>query len=300
MPGELAVSRALHIKRSLGRGRASLGGIVARMFTPAGGRAAAINYTAIVPIDRRTIRRAGERLTALRASAAHTAVADWLSCEVADLKCLRWCERQETMQRLLCAVSGIVLFLPGVAAAQQPAHKGGSSHQAQQSRPNKPPSTRPSGQRTQPSRPNRPVATRPSGQHAQPSRPNRPVATRPSGQHAQPSRPNRPVATRPQPQHATRPSVQSQTFRIGARPSTFHRYRAPRFSYPRGWGYRRWQTGGILPRIFLSNSYYWSNWSALGLGSPPPGYVWVRYGPDLLLVNRRTGRIADAIYGAFY
>jgi len=38
----------------------------------------------------------------------------------------------------------------------------------------------------------------------------------------------------------------------------------------------------------------------LGLGPPPHGFVWVRYGPDLLLVNRRTGRIVDVIYGAFY
>lgn len=188
------------------------------------------------------------------------------------------------MQRLLCAVSGIVLLLPGVAAAQQPAHQGGSSHnqQTQQNRPNKASTNRPSRQRTQQSRPNRPPATRPSGQQAHPSRPSRPPATRPSSQ------------------HVSRPSAQLPTFRIGARPSTFHRYRAPRFYYPRGWGYRRWQTGRILPRIFLSNSYYWTNWSALGLGSPPPGYVWVRYGPDLLLVNRRTGRIADVIYGAFY
>ena len=30
------------------------------------------------------------------------------------------------------------------------------------------------------------------------------------------------------------------------------------------------------------------------------GYRWVRYGPDLLLVQLGTGYIADTIYGAFY
>jgi Ni/Co efflux regulator RcnB len=35
------------------------------------------------------------------------------------------------------------------------------------------------------------------------------------------------------------------------------------------------------------------------VGRPPKGYRWVRYGPDLLLVNVRTGRISDVIYGAF-
>ena len=206
------------------------------------------------------------------------------------------------MQRLLCALSGIVLVLPGVAAAQQPAHQGGSSHsqRANQSRPTRPAASRPSNPRANQSRPTGPAASRPSNPRANQTRPNRPVATRPSNPQANQGRPSRTPAIRPQPQHVSRPSAPPQTFRIGARPSTFHRYRAPRFSYPRGWGYRRWQTGGVLPRIFLSNSYYWSNWSALGLGSPPPGYVWVRYGPDLLLVNRRTGRIADTIYGAFY
>ncbi|HEX3422952.1 MAG TPA: RcnB family protein [Sphingomicrobium sp.] len=72
------------------------------------------------------------------------------------------------------------------------------------------------------------------------------------------------------------------------------------FHYPRGYSYRRWGIGAILPHIFLSNYYYWNDWSALGLLPPPPGYVWVRYGPDLLLVNRYTGRISDVIYGAFY
>ncbi|WP_231636068.1 RcnB family protein [Novosphingobium sp. ST904] len=32
----------------------------------------------------------------------------------------------------------------------------------------------------------------------------------------------------------------------------------------------------------------------------PPGYYWVRYGPDLLLVDRRTRRVVDVIYSAFY
>lgn len=90
------------------------------------------------------------------------------------------------------------------------------------------------------------------------------------------------------------------TYRIGHRPNTFHRIRAQSFRYPRGYHYRRWNRGSILPRLFLSSLYYFTNWAALGVGPPPRGYVWVRYGPDLLLVNRYNGRIADVIYGAFY
>lgn len=55
-----------------------------------------------------------------------------------------------------------------------------------------------------------------------------------------------------------------------------------------------------LPMLFLGSTYIYSNYGDFGFGPPPPGYVWVRYGPDLLLVSRRSGRIADVIYGAFY
>jgi Ni/Co efflux regulator RcnB len=55
-----------------------------------------------------------------------------------------------------------------------------------------------------------------------------------------------------------------------------------------------------LPHLFLSSRYYYDQYWNLGVGAPPPGYRWVRYGPDLLLVSTRTGRISDVIYGAFY
>jgi len=55
-----------------------------------------------------------------------------------------------------------------------------------------------------------------------------------------------------------------------------------------------------LPSLFLTSAYIYQDYWHLGIGAPPPGYYWVRYGPDLLLVDRRTRRIADVIYGAFY
>jgi Ni/Co efflux regulator RcnB len=58
--------------------------------------------------------------------------------------------------------------------------------------------------------------------------------------------------------------------------------------------------GLLLPSLFLSSAYYYNDYDALGIGPPPPGYHWVRYGPDLLLVQYGTRRIADVIYGAFY
>jgi len=72
------------------------------------------------------------------------------------------------------------------------------------------------------------------------------------------------------------------------------------FVYPRGWGYRRWVIGAVLPPVFLASAYYYSDWNVLGLPPPQPGFQWVRYGPDLLLVNVITGEVVDVVYGAFY
>ena len=70
--------------------------------------------------------------------------------------------------------------------------------------------------------------------------------------------------------------------------------------YPPGWGYRRWVVGAILPPLFLVPAYYYADWAALGLPPPEPGFQWVQYGPDLLLVNVATGQVVDVAYGVFY
>jgi Ni/Co efflux regulator RcnB len=95
---------------------------------------------------------------------------------------------------------------------------------------------------------------------------------------------------------------------IGKRPA--HRFlsgggwhrsvRGPKFSFPSGFKYQTWTTGGILPPVFLAAPYFYDGYATLGLAPPPGGYQWVRYGPDLLLVNVHTGRIADVVDGVFY
>jgi hypothetical protein len=72
------------------------------------------------------------------------------------------------------------------------------------------------------------------------------------------------------------------------------------FIYPHGWAYRRWIIGATLPALFLAPAYYYAEWAGLGLPPPDPGFQWVRYGPDLLLVNVGTGQVVDVVYGAFY
>ena len=98
-----------------------------------------------------------------------------------------------------------------------------------------------------------------------------------------------------------RPPPPTGPYRPGAgRPPSFRPIHGYPYRYPRGYRYRRWSVGLLLPAIFLTSAYYYDNYYALGLGGPPYGYRWVRYGPDLLLVELGSGRIVDVIYGAFY
>jgi Ni/Co efflux regulator RcnB len=76
--------------------------------------------------------------------------------------------------------------------------------------------------------------------------------------------------------------------------------RGPSFAWPRGWGYRRWHRGLIFPALFLTSAFFFDDWARIGLPPPPPGFRWVRYGPDLVLVNVVTGRVEDVAYGVFF
>jgi Ni/Co efflux regulator RcnB len=181
------------------------------------------------------------------------------------------------MKRLLCAVSAIALILPDAAALaaqmQSQPHGQRGARSAQ-------------GAKTRQGRPAKQRQAQPNRQQVR-TRTVTPQVTRPARQVT------RQVTTR-------QVDRQTRVFRPGSRPRNFRPIRVSTFRYPRGYHYRRFRTGLLLPRLFLSSSYYFYDWGALGLGPPPPGYVWVRYGPDLLLVNRYNGRIADVIYGAFY
>ncbi|HWA88948.1 MAG TPA: RcnB family protein [Rhizomicrobium sp.] len=77
------------------------------------------------------------------------------------------------------------------------------------------------------------------------------------------------------------------------------RIHGPAFRYPHGWARRHWAVGAVLPALFLTNEYYYDEYAGLGLQSPPPGYRWVRYGDDLLLVNIRTGAVEDTVEDVF-
>ena len=71
------------------------------------------------------------------------------------------------------------------------------------------------------------------------------------------------------------------------------------YRWPHGYHYIRHPIGYVMPRAFLTSTYFYMSWATLGLAAPNPGYQWVRYGPDLLLVEIATGRVVDVRYGVF-
>lgn len=196
------------------------------------------------------------------------------------------------MNRLLLASSCLLMIVPDVAAAQattrpapQPTHRppsnGGPSRPPNNGGPSRPPSN------------GHPVRPPNNGHPVRP--PNNTGPTRPPNQgHVRP--PQGPGVRPPSP----RPQRPPQQHRPGAgRPPSFHPIQRPGWVYPPGYRYRRWGIGRLLPSLFFSSRYYYDSWWEVGLQPAPRGYRWVRYGPDLLLVNIRTRRIADVIYGAF-
>ncbi len=78
------------------------------------------------------------------------------------------------------------------------------------------------------------------------------------------------------------------------------RYHWHSYNRPSGWYYQRWVFGQIFPSIFWARDYWITDYWMFDLPIPPYGYVWVRYGDDAVLINRRTGTVLQVIYGVFY
>jgi Ni/Co efflux regulator RcnB len=91
--------------------------------------------------------------------------------------------------------------------------------------------------------------------------------------------------------HASRPATQGNvSHRWGPRHDGrwYAGWRAPG-----GWtAYRRPIRGFILPRYWISPSYYIANYPAYGLPAPTYGYGWSRYYDDAVMTDR-YGRVYD-------
>jgi hypothetical protein len=176
------------------------------------------------------------------------------------------------MKRALVVAAALSMLLPGVSMAQG----------------NPPPGTPlypPGGQ------PNRPP-----GPPQQPGRPQPgPARPQPGSYHPGQSRPGRPVGGPP----AYVQPLPPRGNQFWHRGQYYGRVQGPAFAYPPGWRYRQWGIGARLPALFLAPTYFFQGWAPLGLQAPVPGYAWIRFGPDLLLVNLTTGEVEDVAYGVF-
>lgn len=78
-------------------------------------------------------------------------------------------------------------------------------------------------------------------------------------------------------------------------------YRLPRYYAPGGWdGYRRFGVGVSLTRSLWGRNYWIGDPYAYRLPPAYGAYRWVRYYDDALLVDLRSGRVVDAVYGIFW
>ena len=79
-----------------------------------------------------------------------------------------------------------------------------------------------------------------------------------------------------------------------------HAYHNGDYRGPAGYVYQRWGYGQNLPREYWAQNYWINNYLNFGLIGPPDGYVWVRYGPDAVLIDEDSGDIVQVEYGVFY
>jgi len=79
-----------------------------------------------------------------------------------------------------------------------------------------------------------------------------------------------------------------------------HHFHAGDYHAPQGYAYRHWSYGDRLPSIYFGHDFWIGDFGMYDLMAPPDGYVWVRFGPDALLIDEYTGDIVRVEYGVFY
>ncbi|WP_166039783.1 RcnB family protein [Sphingosinicella sp. YJ22] len=70
--------------------------------------------------------------------------------------------------------------------------------------------------------------------------------------------------------------------------------------YGYGYGYRRFGIGSVLDSLLFGRNYWVSDPWQYRLPPAPPGYQWVRYYNDVILVDTWNGRVVDVIYDFFW
>ena len=71
------------------------------------------------------------------------------------------------------------------------------------------------------------------------------------------------------------------------------------YRWPDGLAYQRFDVGERIAHVFWRREHFLDNYADYGLADPPYGFEWVRYGPDVLLIDLSTGIINQVVYGVF-
>ncbi|MBI3678406.1 MAG: RcnB family protein [Proteobacteria bacterium] len=104
--------------------------------------------------------------------------------------------------------------------------------------------------------------------------------------------------------HNMRSGVQTRTrtdvSRLRGAKTSPQRYHAGVYKAPSGYHYQRWSPGERLPHIYFVRTFWILDFIDFGLFLPPPGYVWVRFGPDALLIDTFTGEVIAVEYDVFW
>jgi hypothetical protein len=69
---------------------------------------------------------------------------------------------------------------------------------------------------------------------------------------------------------------------------------------PFGWGYQRYNIGWRMWPSYYGSQYWLNDPWQYRLPYAPPGYRWVRYWDDAVLVDTWSGQVVDVIYDFFW
>lgn len=78
------------------------------------------------------------------------------------------------------------------------------------------------------------------------------------------------------------------------------RFHAGTYRRPAGWYAHHWVIGERLPRAWFAREYWISDWAIYGLWAPIDGLIWVRVGPDAVLLDPSGGLVVGIEYGLFF
>jgi Ni/Co efflux regulator RcnB len=99
--------------------------------------------------------------------------------------------------------------------------------------------------------------------------------------------------------HAERHAVQRYA-KVRRSMHAQHRFHVGAYRRPHGWYAHHWVIGNRLPSAWFARDYWLTDWALYGLWAPIDGLIWVRVGPDAMLIDPATGEIVAVDYDLFF